>query len=83
VGARFEIRVVHEGSASDDVKIRAFGMRRLLSKIVNLYTRSLHGVRFKIGHGTASEFAEAFQWRSIQDRANQLPRRTPSTRLGE
>src|SRR5215207_6518824 len=54
----------------------AVGMPRLLSKIVNLYTRPLHGVHFNTGHWMASEFSEAFQWRSIQDRANQL-RRTP------
>jgi hypothetical protein len=51
----------------------AVGMPRLLSKIVNLYTRPLHGVHFNTGHWMASEFSEAFQWRSIQDRANQLP----------
>jgi hypothetical protein len=45
-----------------------------LSKIVNLYTRPLHGVHFNAGHWMASEFSEAFQWRSIQDRANQLRR---------
>src|SRR5215204_3993793 len=74
VGARFEIRGVHEGSASGAVKMLAVGMPRLLSKIVNLYTWPLHGVHFNTGHWMASEFSEAFQWRSIQDRANQLRR---------
>src|SRR5215213_10022734 len=73
-GARFEIRGVHERSASGAVKTLVLGMPRHLSKIVNLYTHPLRGVPFNTGHRIASEFSEAFQWRSIQDRASQLPR---------